>query len=58
MFVWRPRAKVRAKVEHPFHYVKNLFGHKKSLDWGSAEKTAQLLTPFALANLLITKRLL
>jgi IS5 family transposase len=24
------KAKGRAKVEHPFHYVKNLLGHKKT----------------------------
>lgn len=50
------KAKVRAKVEHPFHYVKNLFGHKKNRYWGLAKNTAQLFTLFALANLVIAKR--
>lgn len=50
------KAKVRAKVEHPFHYVKNLFGHRKNRYWGLAKNTAQLFTLFALANLVIAKR--
>jgi len=50
------KAKVRAKVEHPFHYVKNLFGLKKNRYWGLAKNTAQLFTLFALANLVIAKR--
>ena len=50
------KATVRAKVEHPFHYVKNLFGHKKNPYWGKAKNTAQLFTLFALANLMIAKR--
>lgn len=50
------KAKIRAKVEHPFHYVKNLFGHKKNRYWELAKNTAQLFTLFALANLLIAKR--
>lgn len=50
------KAKIRAKVEHPFHYVKNLFGHKKNRYWGLAKNTAQLFTLFALANLVIAKR--
>ena len=50
------KASIRAKVEHPFHYVKNLFGHKKNRYWGLAKNTAQLFTLFALANLVIAKR--
>lgn len=50
------KAKIRAKVEHPFHYVKNLFGHKKNRYWELAKNTAQLFTLFALANLVIAKR--
>jgi IS5 family transposase len=50
------KAKVRAKVEHPFHYVKNLFGHRKNRYWGLAKNTVQLFTLFALANLVIAKR--
>ena len=50
------KASVRAKVEHPFHIVKNLFGMKKVRYKGLAKNTAQLYTLFGLANLLIAKR--
>lgn len=52
----RLKASIRAQVEHPFHFVKNLFGHKKNRYWGLAKNTAQLFTLFALANLVIAKR--
>jgi IS5 family transposase len=50
------KAQVRAKVEHPFHVVKNLFRHRKVRYRGMLKNTAQLLTLFALANLVIAKR--
>jgi IS5 family transposase len=50
------KASVRAKVEHPFHIVKNRFGHKKARYRGLAKNTSQLMTLFGLANLLIAKR--
>jgi len=50
------KASVRAKVEHPFHVVKNIFGHKKVRYRGLAKNTAQLHTLFGLANLMIAKR--
>jgi IS5 family transposase len=50
------KASIRAKVEHPFHIVKNLFGMKKVRYKGLTKNTAQLFTLFGLANLLITKR--
>jgi len=50
------KASIRAKVEHPFHIVKNLFGMKKERYKGLAKNTAQLYTLFGLANLLIAKR--
>ena len=50
------KASVRAKVEHPFHIVKNLFGHKKARYRGLAKNRSQLMTLFGLANLLIAKR--
>ena len=50
------KASVRAKVEHPFHIMKNLFGMKKVRYKGLAKNTAQLFTLFGLANLLIAKR--
>jgi len=50
------KASIRAKVEHPFHIVKNIFGLKKVRYRGLAKNTAQLFTLFGLANLLIAKR--
>jgi IS5 family transposase len=50
------KASIRAKVEHPFHIVKNIFGLKKVRYRGLAKNTAQLHTLFALANLLVAKR--
>lgn len=52
------KARVRARVEHPFHVVKNLFKHRKLRYRGIAKNTAQLHILFALANLVIAKRLL
>ena len=51
-------SQVRAWVEHPFHMVKNRFGHKKLRYRGLAKNTAQLHTLFALANLVIVKQAL
>ncbi len=50
------KAGIRAKVEHLFHIVKNIFGLKKVRYKGLAKNTAQLFTLFGLANLLIAKR--
>jgi len=50
------KASIRAKVEHPFHVVKNIFVHKKARYRGLAKNTAQLHTLFGLANLMIAKR--
>ena len=52
------KASVRAKVEHPFHIIKNIFQLKKVRYRGLAKNTAQLFTLFGLANLLIAKRYL
>ena len=52
----RIKAQVRAKVEHPFHVIKNLFGFRKVRYRGVAKNTAQLHTLFALANLVLAKR--
>ena len=52
----RVKASVRAKVEHPFHVVKNLFGHRKVRYRGLAKNEAQLHTLFGLGNLLLAKR--
>jgi IS5 family transposase len=50
------KASVRAKVEHPFHVVKNLFKHKKVRYKGLAKNEAQLFSLFGLANLVVAKR--
>lgn len=50
------KASIRSKVEHPFHIVKNLFGHRKLRYKGLEKNTAQLHILFALANLVIVKR--
>ena len=50
------KASVRAKVEHPFHVIKNRFRHRKVRYKGLAKNEAQLFTLFGLANLVIAKR--
>ena len=45
------KARLRAKVEHPFHVVKNIFKHKKTRYKGLAKNDAQLNVLFALSNL-------
>jgi len=49
------KAQLRAYVEHPFHVLKNLFGHRKVRYRGLAKNTAQLHGLFALVNLVIAK---
>ena len=51
----RVKAQIRARVEHPFHVVKNLFHYKKVRYKGLAKNTAQLYSLFGLANLVIAK---
>ena len=52
------KARIRAKVEHPFRVIKRQFGHVKVRYRGLAKNTAQLHTLFALANLwMVRKRL-
>lgn len=50
------KASIRAKVEHPFHVIKNLFRHKKTRYRGLAKNHAQLYSLFGLANLVLAKR--
>jgi IS5 family transposase len=50
------KAQVRARVEHPFHILKNLFRHRKARYRGLAKNTAQLHSLFALANLFLARR--
>ena len=54
----RLKAQLRSRVEHPFHIIKNLFGHRKVRYKGLAKNTAQLHTLFALANLVTAKKAL
>ena len=50
------KASVRAFVEHPFHILKNIFGHRKVRYRGLARNGHQLHTLFALANGVIAGR--
>ena len=52
----RRKAQVRARVEHPFHIIKNLFKHRKVRYRGIFKNLCQLYSLFALANLVIAKR--
>ena len=54
--VERAKAQIRARVEHPFHVVKNLFHHKRARYKGLAKNGAQLFSLFGLANLVIAKK--
>ena len=54
--VEQTKARIRAKVEHPFHVLKNLFRHRKTRYRGLAKNTAQLFMLFGLANLVLAKR--
>jgi IS5 family transposase len=47
------KASVRAKVEHPFHIIKNVFGLGNVRYRGLTENTARLYKLFGLANLVI-----
>jgi IS5 family transposase len=49
------KASLRAKVEHPFHILKNLLGHRKARYRGLAKNTAQLYTLFGIANLMLAR---
>jgi IS5 family transposase len=50
------KARIRAKVEHPFRVVKRQFGYLKVRFRGLAKNTAQVLTLFALSNLFQARR--
>ncbi|MCC5810413.1 MAG: IS5 family transposase [Ectothiorhodospiraceae bacterium] len=52
----KAKAKVRARGEHAFHVVKNLFGHRKVRYRGIAKNEAQLFALFGLANLVLAQR--
>jgi len=52
----RLKARVRARVEHPYHVIKNLFGYRKVSYRGLAKNAARAKVHAALANLYIAKR--
>ena len=52
----KAKARVRAKVEHPFRVIKRQFGYTKVRFRGLAKNTAQLVTLFALSNLWMARR--
>ncbi len=54
--VERAKAQIRARVEHPFHVLKNLFHYKKARYKGLRKNAAQLHTLFALVNLVIARK--
>lgn len=55
-WIEQAKASIRAKVEHPFHVVKNLFRHRKTRYRGLEKNTAQLFTLFGFANLVLARR--
>lgn len=52
----RVKAQIRARVEHPFHVVKDVFGYRKVRYKGLEKNTAQQYSLFGLANLVIGKK--
>jgi len=54
----RAKARIRAKVEHPFRVIKCQFGYIKVCFRGLAKNTAQPMTMFALSNLWMVRRFL
>ena len=50
------KASIRAKVEHPFHVVKNLFKHRVTRYRGLSKSEAKLFTMFNMANLVLARR--
>ena len=57
--VEKAKARIRAKVEHPFRVIKCQFGHRKTRYRGLAKNTHQLQVLFALSNLwMVRKRVL
>ena len=52
----RAKASVRAKVEHAFHVLKNLFHYRKVRYKGHFKNTVQLHMLFGLVNLVLVKK--
>jgi IS5 family transposase len=55
-WIEQAKASIRAKVEHPFHVVKNLFRHRKTRYRGLDKNSKQLFTLFGLANLVLARK--
>lgn len=49
------KARMRARVEHPFHVIKNIFKHKKTRYRGLTKNDAQLNILFTLSNLYLVR---
>ena len=52
------KASIRAKVEHPFRYIKHVFGYGKARYRGLAKNTQRLHLLAAFSNLLISEKYL
>lgn len=52
------KAQIRAKVEHPFRYMKQVFGYSKVRYRGQAKNRNRFLVLAALTNLMIAQKLL
>lgn len=52
------KAQVRARVEHPFHVIKNIFRYKKTRYKGLAKNDSQINVLFALSNLYMVRETL
>ncbi len=50
------KASVRAKVEHPFFYVKRMFGYGKARYRGPHKNAQRIALLLGFANLLIAER--
>lgn len=55
-YIEKLKASVRAKVEHPFHVIKNLFGHRKTRYRGITKNEHQWQILFALTNVYMTRK--
>ena len=52
----KAKARIRARVEHPFRVLKQQFGYAKVRFRGLAKNTVQVLTLFALSNLWMARK--
>jgi IS5 family transposase len=55
-WIERMKSSVRSKVEHPFHFVKTVFGYRKAVYRGLSKNLSRLYMLFASANLLMCAR--